>query len=105
MTKFSGNVGFKTEDVESDPGVWEEHYIERHMTGAIVRASTVVSNDGVINPNLRMNNNISVVGDQYSFENFSNIRYVVYMNKKWLVSDVEIKRPRIILTLGSVMNE
>lgn len=104
MTKFSGIVGFKSDQVESEPGVWTETYTERHMTGSVIRAATAVTSDSVINSDIKMNNSISVIGDQFSFENFSNIRYIIYMGQKWSVDNVQIQRPRIILEIGSVMN-
>lgn len=105
MARFSGIVGFSEGQKETAPGVWTDSYIERRMTGAVIRAATNLINDQTMNTNLQADNNLSVVGDQYSFENFSNIRYVIWMGQKWHVSSVEVQRPRIVISLGSVFNE
>ena len=105
MARYSGIVGFTKGQLETSPGVWEEAYDERAMTGNITRQSFNAQNGEVINTGVILSNTISVVGDTYSFENYSNIRYVKYLGKKWRVTSVEVVRPRIIIQLGTLYNE
>ena len=105
MARYSGVVRFTSGQRETSPGVWEEAYDEHAMTGNITRQSFNAQNGEVINTGVILSNTISVVGDTSSFENYSNIRYVVYMGKKWRVTSVEVVRPRIIIQLGTLYNE
>lgn len=105
MARYAGKVGFLNGQKETSPGVWEEAYDERLMTGNLTQQGFTPQNGEVVNTGVVMANTISVVGDRYSFENFSNIRYATYMGNKWRVTSVEVVRPRIILQLGTIMNE
>jgi hypothetical protein len=57
-----------------------------------------------LNNNLSVGNSISVVADQYAFENFFLIRYIRWAGIPWTVSTVEVRSPRLILSLGNVYN-
>lgn len=104
MAKFSGNVGFTSQE-ETRPGVWEEVKTERTMRGDVLSlAMSVQSGDKVID-DINLNNRISLVADKYSYENFHNLKYIVYLGGKWKVTNVDVQRPRLILTLGGVWNE
>ena len=105
MARYSGLIGFTKGQLETSPGVWEESYDEHAMTGNITQQSFNAQNGEVINTGVVMSNTISVVGDTYSFENYSNIRYAEYLGQKWRVASVEVVRPRIIIQLGTVYNE
>ena len=106
MAKFAGKVGFSTGQAESEdrPGIVEEQYEEHSMHGDVIRASKVEEESSNRYDTLRLSNRISVVGDKYAYTNFMSIRYVLYMGTKWKVTDAEVQRPRIILTLGGVWN-
>lgn len=102
QTRYSGVVGFKTDPVQSSPGVLKPHYIERRMKMTELSKDYHIQNESTINDTLTTSNRVSIVMDQYSFENASNIAYVSYMNRLWKVSTVEIDRPNITLYLGAV---
>ena len=38
-------------------------------------------------------------------ENYSQIRYVEYLGAKWRVTKVEVRHPRLVLSIGGVYNE
>jgi len=57
-----------------------------------------------VNDNLTIANEISIVADPYAYENFHAMRYVEFMGAKWKISNVEVQRPRLILTIGGVYN-
>lgn len=103
MAKFCGNIGF-INTVEKDPGCWEEEIVERKYYGDLVRNSSRFQASGGVNDNITITNNISIVADPYANENFQHIRYVVFLNAKWRVTNVEVERPRLILTIGGVYN-
>ena len=44
------------------------------------------------------------MADSYAEENFFAIKYVRWMGARWVVTNVEVRRPRLILNLGEVYN-
>ena len=101
MAKFYGKIGY-IQSVESQPGYWEEQPVERNYYGNITRNNRNKKKNNKDNDDNIINNNISIVADPYANENFQHIRYVIWMNTKWKVTNVEVQYPRIILTLGGV---
>ena len=57
-----------------------------------------------MNDQLIVNNSISILADAHALNHFFEIRYVVWEGAKWKVTNVEVQRPRLILTLGKVYN-
>ena len=103
MARFCGKVGyFKT--VETSPGIYEEEYIEKTYRGDVLSMSRTFQNGSGINDNIVLNNRISIVADEFAYQNFSYITYVEFMGTKWKVSNVEVQRPRLILSIGDVYN-
>lgn len=103
MARFYGIVGY-AETVETVPGVWEEQITERNYSGEVRKISKKWQAGESLNDDLVVSNEISIVADPFAFNNFHNIRYVVWMGVKWKVSRMDIQRPRITLTLGGVYN-
>lgn len=104
MTRFYGQVGYYVGDVEVSPGVYDEGIEERSYYGDITRISRRLDVPDSMNGDVTPNHRISVVADGYAFSNFFNIRYVVWRGAKWLVTVVELERPRLILTIGPKYN-
>lgn len=103
MAKFYGKVGY-IQTVESEPGYWEEKSIERDYYGDITRNTSRYQNGGQVNDNIVINNILSIVADPYANENFQHMRYVIWMNAKWKITNIEVQYPRLILTLGGKYN-
>lgn len=106
MGKFYGKIGY-AETVE-DPvnsGVFIEKIIERPYAGDLIRNNRKMQDSGQVNSNIYVSNNISIVADQFAYQNIYKMRYVIYAGTKWKVSDVEVMYPRLKLTLGDVYNE
>jgi hypothetical protein len=57
-----------------------------------------------VNPDITTGNSIEIVADAYAFDNFHAIKYAELAGALWTVTDVEQKRPRLILRLGGVYN-
>jgi hypothetical protein len=105
MAKFHGKIGYsKTTESETAPGVFEEVITEYTYSGDVIRDTRRWEKSNNLNDNLNISNLFSVVGDWYSYENFSQMRYITYMGAKWKITSVEIQRPRLILTVGGVYN-
>lgn len=104
MAKFAGNVGFE-EQYESKPGVWSTRIVERRCIGDVVSSFYNSNNKSEsTNDELTINNRISIVANDYAFQNFQYMKYVVYMGVKWRISNVEVQYPRLVLSIGGVYN-
>lgn len=103
--KYSGIIGF-IQTVENPPGsgAWVEETTERHYYGNVLRMRKSFSNPGKVNDDLTIGNQISIIADPFILQNLASIKYCYYMGSWWKITDVEVERPRLILTLGGVYN-
>ena len=103
MAKFYGVIGY-VETKETTPGVWSECITERNYSGDVIRNSRRYQSSENLNDNLTINNEISIVADPYAYQNFYAIRYINWMGVSWKITNIEVQRPRLILTIGGVYN-
>ena len=104
MAKFFGKIGF-TKTEETAPGVYREVITERDYRGDVLRNTRKWENGEHLNDDLNVNNQISIVADAYANENFFAMRYISWMGAYWKITNVEVQRPRLILTIGGVYNK
>ncbi len=105
MNRFYGNVGYgESQEFPEDSGVWVDTITEYPYYGDVIRNTSIVTEDDNVNPNISVGNSISIVADDLANKNFSNIRYIIWNGKPWTVSEVEVRSPRLILTLGKIYN-
>lgn len=102
MARFHGKIGYAEESVEVKPGIWKESMVEYEYTGHIVRNSRRLQEGDEINSDISVGNSISILADAYANEHFFAMRYVEWAGTLWIVSDVEVQRPRLLLRLGGV---
>lgn len=104
MAKFHGNIGF-TEQYEKTPGNWTERIVEKEYFGEVISLSyNARSGSETTNDELTVNKRISIVANDYAFQNFHFMKFVVYMGVKWKITSVEPQYPRLILSIGGVYN-
>lgn len=103
MARYFGKIGY-AETSETRPGIWEESITERNYYGDVIRNARRLENGGSINDSPVLNNSISIVADEFAYEHFSAIRYIVWSGVLWKVTNVEVQRPRLILTIGGLWN-
>lgn len=103
MAKFHGMVGYGT-SVETSPGVWEDTIEEHEHFGDVTRSMRKLTEGDEVNSELSVSNAISIVADAFALENMFSIRYVLWMGTRWVVTNVEVQRPRLIMQLGEVYN-
>ena len=103
MAKFYGAIGF-AESVETRPGVHMEQIVERKYFGDLIRNTRRLQSADQLNDNINIANEISIVADPYANEHFYEMRYIEFQGAKWKVSNVEVKFPRLILTVGGLYN-
>lgn len=103
MPKFCGNIGYAISK-ETTPGVWIEDIVERQYFGDVYRNTRKLQSGNQVNDSIDISNEISILSDPFANENFHSMRYVTYMGAKWKVSSVEVRYPRLILTVGGLYN-
>lgn len=101
MARFCGLIGY-AETVETVPGVYEDQIIERKYYGNVVRNSRGLREGDKVIPDISVGNSISIVADAYAHEHFFLMKYVIWAGAYWIVSSVEVQRPRLILQLGGL---
>ena len=104
MAKYFGKIGY-IETEETSPGIWKPKTTEREYYGDIIRNSSkwTTASDST-NDDLTFNNQISIVADPFAYQNFCSMKYIHYLGAKWKITSVEVKYPRLILTIGGVYN-
>lgn len=100
MARYYGTIGFSNGSVETSPGVWDEVIVKRQYYGDVTRNNRRLQSGEHINDNITISNEISIVSDPYALQNFHAIRYISWMGTNWKVSSVEVRYPRLILSIG-----
>lgn len=108
MARFYGIIGFlRTEETDpiEHPGVWEEVLTERPYYGDVMRNTRRWDqNSNSTNDNLVINNTISIVADSFAERYMGAMKYVIWHGDRWVITNIEIQRPRLILTIGGLYN-
>lgn len=102
--RFYGKIGFYEDSKENAIGVWSDNINARNYYGDILSDNRYWNQAETINDDLIIKNRLSILADSYAFKHFGAMRYVELYNQLWTIKTVEIKRPRIIITLGGVYN-
>lgn len=105
MAKFHGEIGYG-ESIESPPnsGVWKDQITEISYFGDVIRNTRKLEEGNALNDDITVGNSISIVADQYAIDHFFKIKYVRWAGVLWTITNVEVRSPRLILSLGSVYN-
>ena len=103
MAKFFGEIGF-AQQVEIEPGIWEDKIIEKQYYGDVFREARRFSTGDDVLGQINLSNQISVIADGYITDNVQNIRYVRWLGGLWRCSYVELKFPRLVLEMTGVYN-
>lgn len=103
MSKYYGKVGYAVTS-ETAPGVWKNSIVEKAYYGDIMKYATKWQNSGGVNDDLNVSNTISILADAFAYQNFSSIKYIEWMGVKWKVTQIEVQRPRLLLSIGGEWN-
>lgn len=103
MAKFCGMIGFSNTG-ETATDVWDEKIVEKKYFGDVTRNFSQRKSDSQLNDNIDISNAISIIADPYANQNLHAIRYVVFMDTKWKVTNIEVQYPRLLLSIGGVYN-
>lgn len=103
MAKFYDVIGYALQ-TEASSGVWVDTIIERYYRGDVLQNQNRWSPSEGLNDDLALTNRFSIIADPYAYENLSRIKYFRWMGTRWKVQNMEILRPRIIITSGGPYN-
>ena len=104
MAKFYGIVGYVKTEESTASSVWEDVVTEKTYFGDFVRDSRRWEGRESLHDNVVFNNSISIIADDYATKNLGYIKYVIVEGQRVEVKNIELRRPRIILTLGGLYN-
>ena len=103
MTRFFGEVGYADSvETASGSGVWDDVITETQYYGDVLRDTKKDQPGAGLNNDVIVNNSISIVADEYAFKHFFKIKYIRWNGVLWTITNVEVKSPRLVLSLGSV---
>lgn len=85
-------------------GVWEDVVTEIQYHGDVIRNTVKQTESGKVNDDITVGNSISIVSDPYASSHFFAMRYISWMGVRWIVKEVEVQRPRLLLRLGGKYN-
>jgi hypothetical protein len=103
--RFFGAVGYgESSETPSNSGVWVDGVTEQLYFGDVIRNTRKLESGEDLNDDISVGNSISIVADEYAIKHFFKIKYVQWEGVLWTVTNVEVKSPRLILSLGSVYN-
>jgi len=105
MAKFYGEIGY-AQSVENPPGsgIHKDSVIEFAYYGDIIRKARTLEQGEGVNSDISTTNSISIVANEFAVQHILDIRYVRWAGGYWTVTSVEVRAPRLILTLGGVYN-
>ena len=103
MAKFYGVIGY-AETIETAPGVWTDSVTERNYSGDVLKLSRRWQTGENLNDDLMINNQISILADPFANQNFHTMKYIKWMGTSWKITNIEVQRPRLLLTIGGVYN-
>ena len=104
MARFYGVIGF-ADTTETAPGVWMPNITKRNYSGDVLKNTKKWQSGESLNDNLTVNNIFSIMADSYAYEHLFAMRFIEWMGASWKITNVEVQRPRLILTIGGVYNE
>ncbi len=100
--RYRGIVGVKGAPIETAPGVFVPDIIEHTVSGNMQTKGVRWRAGELSQDSVRANHVLSVIAPASMMDDFSDILYVEWQNRKWTVTTIEYAHPRIQLTLGGV---
>lgn len=103
MSKWFGKIGYAIQK-ESEPGIWEDEIIERDYYGDLLTDNRKRQTNNNVLDEITLSNMVSIIADPFAYNNCSCMAYAEIMGARWKISEVEVKPPRLNLTIGGVYN-
>ena len=91
-------------NVEKEKDMWDDVIAEKGpYYGDILRNSQSYDQSDTLSGDVRITNQLSIVGDDFLFKHLENIRYIIYKNQRRILT-FEEEYPRITVNLGGIYN-
>lgn len=103
MSKWFGKIGYAITG-ETEPGMWEDTIVARDYYGDLISDKYMRQLSGNVNDDINLTSVISIIADPFAYENCSHMAYAEIMGARWKIIDIDIKPPRLNLTIGGVYN-
>lgn len=103
MSKWFGKIGYAIQK-ESEPGIWEDEIVERDYYGDLLTDNRKRQTNNNVLDEITLSNMVSIIADPFAYNNCSCMAYAEIMGARWKISEVEVKPPRLNLTIGGVYN-
>lgn len=103
MSKWFGKIGYAIQK-ETEPGIWEDKIIERDYYGDLLTDNRKRQTNNNVLDEITLSNMVSIIADPFAYNNCSCMAYAEIMGARWKISEVEVKPPRLNLTIGGVYN-
>lgn len=103
MSRFRGYIGLNRGTKEIEPGIFEPVIEEVEVTGEIRHSGPRWSAQGM-RDSLSARHVLSTVTPEDKIAEFTEVVYIWWQDRKWSVTEIEYKRPRIELTIGGLYN-
>lgn len=103
MSKWFGKIGYAIQK-ESEPGIWEDEIVERDYYGDLLTDNRKRQSNNNVLDEITLSNMVSIIADPFAYNNCSCMAYAEIMGARWKISEIEVKPPRLNLTIGGVYN-
>lgn len=103
MSKWFGKIGYAIQK-ETEPGIWEDKIVERDYYGDLLTDNRKRQTNNNVLDEITLSNMVSIIADPFAYNNCSCMAYAEIMGARWKISEVEVKPPRLNLTIGGVYN-
>ena len=105
MTKFYGAIGYgQSVEQPTNSGIYLDVISELLYYGDVIRNTRKLESGENLNDDVTVGNSISILADQFALNHFFAIRYVQWAGTLWTVTNVEVRSPRLVLSIGNVYN-
>lgn len=105
MAKFYGNITFSITEPRSDrPSIYEEHPTDVLYYGEIHSNRRRYYTNNKTNDDIEITQELSILSDDFAIKHCSEIKAVEIEGVKWKVESIDIRYPRLILSIGGVYN-
>lgn len=102
--KYNGKVGFVITR-ETSPGTWTPQTEVREVLGDVLLRNIRETDAQSINTNVDISQQISFVYDNFLIQNMFVMQWMEWMGKKFKISKIDVRPPRMIVTLGQSFGE
>ena len=103
MSKWCVKIGYAIQK-EAEPGIWEDKIVERDYYGDLLTDNRKRQTNNNVLDEITLSNMVSIIADPFAYNNCSCMAYAEIMGARWKISEVEVKPPRLNLTIGGVYN-